>query len=82
MTGPLVFMSDTVVFAAAAAQGTPLDSLMLLAKGSCIPASHRIVVIRKTVLVRFPCPGHYVDSKLRYNHNLSVKEASLLILEL
>lgn len=69
MAGAVAFMSDALVFEAAT-QGVPLDCVALVAKGTFIPGS------------RFPCPRHRVDCKLRLNHSLSVKETSLLVLEL
>lgn len=56
MAAALIFMSDALVFAAAA-QGIPLDCLALVAKGTFIPWS------------RFPYPGHCVNCKLRHNQS-------------
>lgn len=56
----VLHMSGTLVFVAAA-QGTPLDRLALGIRGSCIPGSHGIVAIRKTVLGSMPPPWHSTD---------------------
>lgn len=66
----------------AAAQGIPLDLLALVARGACVPWSHRNITIEETVLGRLPSPGLCTDSRLKHTPGLSMKEAYLLILEL
>lgn len=66
----------------AAAQGIPLDLLALVARGACVPGSHRTVTIGERVLGRVPSPGHRADLRLKHTPVLSLKEAYLLVLEL
>ena len=49
---------------------------------ACIPGSHRTVAIREVVLGRLPPPGHRTDNGLKHTPRLSMKEVSLLVLEL
>lgn len=70
----LVFLADT--------QGMPLHHLALVTRGACIPGSHRTVAIEGIVFGRLPTPGYCPDGRQRHNPSFSVKEATLLILEL
>ena len=77
-SGELVFTSADTVFAAVT-QGMPLDHL---ARGACIPGSHRTVTIIEIVLRRLPSLGYCIDSTLKHTPILFVKVAYLLIQEL
>lgn len=69
MPSALVFMSGSPVFVATT-QGMLLDYLALEAGGACIPGFFGTTAIGETILGRLP-PS-----------SLSVKKASLLVLEL
>ena len=71
-----------VPVSAAAIQGIPLNLLALVASGACIPESHGTVTMRETVLGRLPPTRHCTDSRLKHTSSFSVREASLLVLEL
>lgn len=64
MPAALVFMSGNPGFVAST-KGTPLDCLVLEAKGSCSPGP-RIARIKEIVLGRLLLPGHCTDSRLKY----------------
>lgn len=49
----------------AAAQGTPLDCLALVAEDACILVSHRAVASKEMVPGRQPSPQNCTDSGLR-----------------
>lgn len=64
----------------AATQGTPLKHLALVARAVCIPGSHGMAIISKTVLGRLTPLEQCMDSKLRHTPQFSV-ETSLLVLD-
>lgn len=64
----------------AATQGTPLKHLALVARAVCIPGSHGMAIISKTVLGRLTSLEQCMDSKLRHTPQFSV-ETSLLVLD-
>lgn len=63
--------------------GVPLDHLALAASGACVPGSQGTVTIGKTVLARPPpAPRALCSLQTETRPSLSVKEASLPVLEL
>ena len=77
------YTSDASAFAAAA-QGTPLHPLPLVARWDCFPGSHGVTTIWESVLGRLPPPGHCTESRRKpHPHpHLSVEEAYLPVLGL
>lgn len=70
-------MSGALALAAASPRNA-LDGLGLVARGACIPRSHRTVAITEVLLARLPLPEHCTDSSLRPTLSLSVTEACWL----
>lgn len=68
-------VSCTLIFTDVA-QEHALSHLALLASGACIPGFHRTVAVGQFLA------GYHPSSRLVYTPSLSVKEASLLVLEL
>ena len=63
--------------------GVPLDHLALAASGACVPGSQGTVTIGKMVLARPPpAPRALCSLQTETRPSLSVKEASLPVLEL
>lgn len=65
-------------------QGVSPDLLTLVTRAACISGYqyHITVTMRDTVFGRLLPLGHCTDSRLRHNPRLSVRETSLLVLEL
>lgn len=60
----LVFVIDTC------------DCLALVARGACVPGSHRSVTTREMVLGMLPPPENQTDSRLKHlSRNVSLKAA-------
>ena len=53
---------------------TPLDHLVLVARGTNFPGPHRSVMIGKIILGRLSHPGHCADSRKKITHSLPVKK--------
>lgn len=74
---PLMFMSGTPIFAAAA-RGMLLDCMTLVTNGTFISGSCRTLAIQEMILLRLLPPRRHIEMP----RSLCVKEASLLVLEL
>ena len=67
---------------AQATQRILLHHLALVARGACVPGSHRTIAMGEAVLCRLSPPGHHIDSSLKHTPSLSVRKSYLHVLEL